>query len=81
MNIYDRIVERTSLNVTVYDIDPYVAEINEIVCPGVVLPGSYFNCHIDVPYGSNDFVKVDFIDDITNETSTTDWMALPGESC
>ena len=50
----------------------------EVVCPDVVLPGEFFNCHIDIPRGSSLLANVTLIDDINGQPETTGQMAIPG---
>lgn len=51
----------------------------EVVCPGLVEPGTYFNCHVDIPRGSQLTASVTMADDVdTSQLTTTGNIQVPG---
>ena len=58
--------------------DPISYSKMEVICPDVVLPGTFFNCTTDVPKGQGLSAVITLTDDLTkaNMTST---IKIPGK--
>ena len=52
----------------------------EIICPDVVLPGTYFNCTADIPQGQGLRAIIQLKDDLTNQTNSS-IVRIPGKLC
>ena len=79
MNIFDRKVEMASAMVDV--IETIGNTMDELLCPAVVTPGSYFNCEYYSRFGGgSEECSVISITDGENgeEIDTTECMVIPG---
>ena len=61
------------------DTEPIIYDKMEIICPDVVLPGTFFNCTADIPKGQGLSAVFTLTDDLTKENKTSD-VKVPGES-
>ena len=59
------------------DTEPISYGKMEILCPDVVLPGTYFNCTADVPKGQGLSAVFTLTDDLT-KTNFTSSVKIPG---
>ena len=57
--------------------DPISYSKMEIICPDVVLPGTFFNCTTDIPKGQGLSANITLTDDLTNLKKTS-MVKIPG---
>ena len=50
----------------------------EIICPDVVLPGTYFNCTADIPKGQGLTATITLRDDLGLKTDEVSTITVPG---
>ena len=50
----------------------------EIICPDVVLPGTFFNCTADIPKGQGLSATITLRDDLGKNANETSTIYVPG---
>ena len=51
----------------------------EIICPDVVLPGTFFNCTADIPKGQGLIANITLRDDLGIKPNETSQITVPGK--
>jgi hypothetical protein len=77
-NIFDFSQYGATVPIEVHDPISLTDQI-EVVCPNVVLPGTYFLCKADIPRGTKLTANITITDDIDGMKESTGNMPIPGE--
>ena len=59
--------------------DPISYSKMEIICPDVVLPGTYFNCTADIPKGQGLEANITYRDDLGLKNDEISHIHVPGK--